>query len=1085
MIRRTAMTKFNKKLTNQISQAGSLMIEAMAMLALISLVTPTLYKKSAERTSELQDINTATHMRTLIKAVDNYVATNYDEMLKTISDGGYHQINAEDLADYLPYGYDINSEVKNFGQPRIALHRQTNGITSYVELPKKADIGTMRAARIASMVGSNGGFVNGENNAEGVGGIWSLNKDQLTDENGLRFTGTPNSIVVTSSEAITSSTSAALENDKYLQRTKVDSPNQKWRNTMTTDLYMGGITSADGSDTTAMHKILGVDQLIIGSADTAPHTDGLVVTGNDDEGSAWIEGALRASNKFLTVEDNSFALGKEETSNIMFANANIIEMFHNSSNSDGLVLNSEDATLTTDYNLTSTGNTYLANTADKTFVVGQKSSPNIYATDSKLSLRNNQLVLEEDKEPTNSVTTIKGKQTNINSGLSIGSNQPAKDYENPNPDKHENLNPQLYVNGNTYVDGTLYSKNLETEKFDTLELHAGGSAFGDTNNRWLHATANGVKVTDSNNKDRLNINESIIKIQNNDKNNMERAYLQLLNDDVALFGKSRVNITSSGTSDQSGVVSIQDNLLTAIRAISKNPNDDANIRFVDVNGTLTVNNSSFNVHSEKAGKEVLSVQTAGTTDNEGTVDIDALTVGIKSQNLYANRDNFTVISSDANNSNSRKKLEITQTKETNKASQVLINADGFLVNHNKELGSILEVDTLETDTSSKAKKGSVYIRKGAIEVEKSSDNDHAAAADEGYGYVSASRFVANNDNVDPRSVYPKNNNLYNANNQYDKYMVNPAYTSVMHDIKLTTRGGARLSDILPDFINKGIYVVNNTFKEDNCSVKSSGSYKCDDVENQDDLWVSPYLGHVPAPLCPPGYMKVITVTPAGFMMGQAGNLRKNGEKWYVDETENMYRIAQSNVELNNDSGSSTILTSTPSLQQTNISSTDTIYYLGYLDANAIPKIGDSKFSPAPLYFQQSTWLKSKVQPIGEKDNICDSNTCDGFIGWAAIMGYLYPAGLYKDIYNKLTGNTLEDSEVAWNLFPVRAKTLEAYATVYCYFDSTGNYTKIKTDTTMIDQYDQMKNFRTEKSNDKNIDYIKRLNDPTLKYDSAW
>lgn len=35
----------------------------------------------------------------------------------------------------------------------------------------------------------------------------------------------------------------------------------------------------------------------------------------------------------------------------------------------------------------------------------------------------------------------------------------------------------------------------------------------------------------------------------------------------------------------------------------------------------------------------------------------------------------------------------------------------------------------------------------------------------------------------------------------------------MHDIKLTTRGGARLSDVLPDFINKGIYVVNNTILE--------------------------------------------------------------------------------------------------------------------------------------------------------------------------------------------------------------------------------------------------------------------------------
>ena len=44
--------KFNGK-----ESAGSLMIEAMAMLALIAMVTPILYKKAAERTTELKDIN--------------------------------------------------------------------------------------------------------------------------------------------------------------------------------------------------------------------------------------------------------------------------------------------------------------------------------------------------------------------------------------------------------------------------------------------------------------------------------------------------------------------------------------------------------------------------------------------------------------------------------------------------------------------------------------------------------------------------------------------------------------------------------------------------------------------------------------------------------------------------------------------------------------------------------------------------------------------------------------------------------------------------------------------------------------------
>ena len=52
---------------------GSLMIEALAMLTLIAMVTPILYKKAAERTTELQDINAASQMRVMIQGVDDYI----------------------------------------------------------------------------------------------------------------------------------------------------------------------------------------------------------------------------------------------------------------------------------------------------------------------------------------------------------------------------------------------------------------------------------------------------------------------------------------------------------------------------------------------------------------------------------------------------------------------------------------------------------------------------------------------------------------------------------------------------------------------------------------------------------------------------------------------------------------------------------------------------------------------------------------------------------------------------------------------------------------------------------------------------
>ena len=185
------MTDIRKNILKKISQGGSMMVEAMAMLALISLVTPTLYKKSAERTSELQDINTATHVRTLSKAVDNYVAANYQKLLETEELSGGETAHKEigitdaELSRYLPYGYSFDN-LKNFGRPKIVLQKSADSITAFIQFPKETDIGEMRAARIASMVGSNGGYVAGSGDAKGVGGVWSLTKDQLSSSG---FTG--------------------------------------------------------------------------------------------------------------------------------------------------------------------------------------------------------------------------------------------------------------------------------------------------------------------------------------------------------------------------------------------------------------------------------------------------------------------------------------------------------------------------------------------------------------------------------------------------------------------------------------------------------------------------------------------------------------------------------------------------------------------------------------------------------------------------------------------------------------------------------------------------------------------------------
>lgn len=76
---------------------------------------------------------------------------------------------------------------------------------------------------------------------------------------------------------------------------------------------------------------------------------------------------------------------------------------------------------------------------------------------------------------------------------------------------------------------------------------------------------------------------------------------------------------------------------------------------------------------------------------------------------------------------------------------------------------------------------------------------------------------------------------------YSHYSLDPAYTSVMNDIKVMSRGGARLSEVLPNYISKKIVVLN----------ASTGD------------------GIVSAPACPNGYIQAITVQPTSTELGKA------------------------------------------------------------------------------------------------------------------------------------------------------------------------------------------------------------------------
>lgn len=415
---------------------------------------------------------------------------------------------------------------------------------------------------------------------------------------------------------------------------------------------------------------------------------------------------------------------------------------------------------------------------------------------------------------------------------------------------------------------------------------------------------------------------------------------------------------------------------------------------------------------------------------------------------------------------------------------------------------ILQVDNNSDESviADDGDRGSVYIRKGAINIVGAAglaDSDYRlknASIETDYnssfvsdkapamgltgetvyptGYIAADRFVAH---VSPTTNLgggqietalhatnkglSGNAGLLSDGEVYNRYEVNPAYTSVMHDIKLTTRGGARLSDILPDFINKGIYVVDNTYK-DSVSWAGVSTIPTEEVtSNSMEEYTSAYLGFVPTPTCPQGYSKVITINPSGWAMAQAGT-----------------PVSRNNT--------------------IDIATHNNPYLYWYTNDGQLRTEADEVEAVNPLTFQKSTWLKAMVMPYCDSSFQLDGK-CTGtdFTGWGAVMGFVYPEAYYADFIagdakgdpNKKNSSGTGSNLVYWNLYPVQYRQLEAYVTVYCYFNRTVNNDG-KTPLYPVDMvdysYDQLKNPRPYYSKG-NTYYQRRLNDPALRYNDPW
>ena len=1077
------MKNFDMK---KINQAGSLMIEAIAMLGLISLVTPVVYKKSAERMTELQDINAASHMRMLSSALDAYISDNYDT-LKGDGNDGKSTLTADKLAKYLPEGavegdkvygplgedYKFSYVVKKTDNPKAPV------ITGYVGANVTDDkITPQRTSRIATMIGGNGAIVdNGD--VLGVQGTWQTTPESIKLED-----ISDNSVVVASQNAV--GATAQIDTSKFLYRVEDDVEN----NTMQTNLYM--------HDGNSSHSIEGVSQLLIGyqkgrdgnqngtedeytvsGNGSSPDDYALYVNSQANNGNVWIGGELLAMQGRLIVQNDNFNYNPYDADGKGFVVDGTGMYFTVAGNDTDKLYVTEDA-LTYADNLIVAENGAGDTAQQAVRFFGDSDAAKVSITEDRTHLKNSFIANQSGEFDNNSLNGVYSTLDGTGGRIDI-----------------ENVGDANVLTGKTYATD-LRTGYLTSNRFDAEKLRAGRSNLEESQETWnLDVDEKGVKIGY-----RRDENGNISTLDN-----PNYAYINIAGKERMLNGMQTALDGNSTKNLDAGSIHMRARFKMRKPILHGRPQLQDGVAQVDIGsvaGGVAVNVDKGNVNTDVASGNVNTTVTNGNINmvsNGGEVIISnktGTTNSVTGTTTY-NETAHLKLRGDGNADLQGNEYVFIQTNNTGGQQGNVVLQNGALAvsdtrntSHNKEDNVLSSNATTET--------AGVYIRRGSIDVNTFSydanKDGNDRAADAGTGYVKADRFVVENTadnghNRNPNEVY-KSTTTIGSGVTYDHYMVDPAYTSVMHDIKLTSRGGARLSDILPDFINKGIYVTDNSYGE-GAKPKETGIKDMSDsvdVSNATSIFASAFLGVVPAPQCPPGYAKVITLTPAGWRMAQIGTLVEDssanaGNRLYLNE-------------------------STPMYGDTSSSSDKSIYDMtskGLIkgDIKAIPAGGGS--ITIPRIFQQNTWLKSaiKLNTAGAEDTSTGNqySQSGNFIGWNTYMGFIYPSVLWSHLFDSSKAQGMGGSEapqlgqgdnkIYWNLFPVDKWSIEGYATVYCYFDrngltngKNGSYFDENMVDTKYNQYSILRNVSQGASKkDYNSGYTNRLNNPKLKYTQEW
>lgn len=792
---------FTPLMNKKTDERGALMIEAIALLGLMTMMSPMVVRQTADRTVEMEDVAIAGQMKELKDALSNWIEANYASIKAACSAGGTIAVaggascaNSADshfavpiagLAPYLPATYlETVSSGNNSTTFRLRGNKLADGfdvgvraecteatdtstgatcgslgtdgytgltstctcsrykVTGVVLSNGAAEIDDRRAARIATMIGADGGFVRSSNMVNNV--LNGNGRTTIVGAQGIWEGNATNYIVGYNSSlggrvAATTIYSSGFSGD-YLYRKQVDG--LPGANSMFTNLDMGGAIECNGTQCHKINNAGGLEvvggKILIRSQNTA--------NGDDQEegnsGDAGYARVLLGTDSSHINMTNRLSLGVSGTTSSSLNMTN----FQTDLNAPNIGITAANQASLSGREAFITASSWIDIVSNQDVNLAAVRTMDIYSQNTMYLTAINQMQLVSNNRAY--INALNRLFVNAPTQYINATNYIWTTVRNGNKDARQTLYSHsyyLYINDN---DNQSMAYRTGRQAYSSIGNNSSGSLVSQNGTSFTVRALNDYAYYNTNSK-------------------LASFGLYNMRDDRAMF---QVNLLNDGNTARRMIYN-QEGLTLFANTAGANYGVGQYITFTNHAGLRS------------------QIGVEGDEDGRGT-------------NVYVRGS----IKSDSAN--------------INKRNRVALYGDSGRVS-----GTFFQPEELRVNGS---RYYNMIAGRARIQINEDTGRTTVGNTTTNNAYYNTAYVDINRDALgSPYSPYQAH--VANDRDKYKHFRVDPAFVSVMNDIKITSRGGARLSEALPNYILKGIYQLSNDY--------AYGGWPCG-VRSRSDGWVS-------------------------------------------------------------------------------------------------------------------------------------------------------------------------------------------------------------------------------------------------------